>query len=369
MDSEIYKYLMLTAAFAITCFGVMLRVIDIADTRLEKLRKARNLLVFSYLVLAALNLVCFFTGYDRHIESASTLVVASFQALLFTMATVVFVRPDEVKWKTVCLHSVGIAAAGILLFTVLFCLPGVYSRIFYIGLALYIVQLIAYTRIFLRAYRQTVHEVEDYYDDNEEGRLKWVKYGFYGALSIGIMAIPTMLDHRLYIVFDPLYILFYGAMVSWFGNYCHKMHFALPVISSVPGKGQTAVDAPAEEAQNTGLAAEAMSDKESRLQERLQKYVTEKEYCLRDIPSTTLAESLGTSKSFLRAFMKSRMGTDFGPWRTQLRMEEACRIFREHPEYTSLQVCDLVGVTDASDFSKNFKKYTGKRPKEYRKDL
>lgn len=366
MDAEIYKYLMLISAFAIAIFGVMLRIINIVDTRLDKLRKARNLLVFSYFVLAALSLVCFFTGYDRHIESASTLVVASFQALLFTMATVIFVRPEKVEWKTICIHSGGITVASIVLFATLLYLPEVYNQVFYIGLAAYIVQLIAYTRIFLRAYRQTVHEVEDYYDDDEEGRLKWAKYGFYGALAIGIMAIPAMIDHRLYLVFNPLYILFYGAMVSWFGNYCRKMHFALPVISPVPKKEQAATDTLVA---NAVFAAETMSEKESCLQERLQKYIDKKEYCLKDIPSTTLAASLGTNKSFLRIFMKSRMGMDFGPWRTQLRMEEACRIFREHPEYTSLQVCELVGITDASDFSKNFKKYTGKRPKEYRKDL
>ena len=46
---------------------------------LEKLRKARNIIVPSYFVLALLSVLCCFTGYDSRIEPVSTLFVASYQ--------------------------------------------------------------------------------------------------------------------------------------------------------------------------------------------------------------------------------------------------------------------------------------------------
>ena len=102
---------------------------------------------------------------------------------------------------------------------------------FYVGLALYVAQLLFYTRKFMQAYRKTVQEVEDYYDDDEESRLAWIKTGFYSALAIGIVAIIIMFRPGLYMLFVPLYVAFYGFMVMWFINYYHRMKFAFPVLA------------------------------------------------------------------------------------------------------------------------------------------
>lgn len=58
-----------------------------------------------------------------------------------------------------------------ILFVTLFCLTDYFLWFFYAGLVAYIAQLIIYTRIFMLAYRRTVKEVEDYYDDDAEHRL------------------------------------------------------------------------------------------------------------------------------------------------------------------------------------------------------
>ena len=71
MDVVTYKFLMGTSAFVIAILGVMLAATAIQpENGLEKLRKARNILVPSYFVLALLSLVCCFTGYDRRVEPA-----------------------------------------------------------------------------------------------------------------------------------------------------------------------------------------------------------------------------------------------------------------------------------------------------------
>lgn len=157
MDETTYKILMGTSAFIVAMLGSMLATTTIPpECGLEKLRKARNILVPSYFVLALLSLVCCFTGYDHRIEPASTLFVASFQALLFTMSMLVFIRPGEVRWSIVFRQAGGIAAAGIILFVALFCFIDYYLWFFYTGIAAYIIQLTIYTRKFTQAYRKTV---------------------------------------------------------------------------------------------------------------------------------------------------------------------------------------------------------------------
>lgn len=377
MDVKIYEFLMGASAFVITVLGFMLATTILPEDGLEKLRKARNILVPSYFVLALLSLVCCFTGYDRCIEPASTLFVASFQALLFTMSMLVFIRPGEFRWSTVFRQAGAITVAGIALFISLFCFTDYYLWFFYTGIAAYIIQLIIYTRKFTLAYYKTVQEVEDYYDEDEESRLTWVKTGFYSALAIGVMAISVLFFPILYKFFVPLYVLYYSFMVMWFVNYYRRMKFAIPVIADAPlevkvytnptetdfGETDKSVKEDKEEPEPIFLT------KEQLLKERLQKYIDEKEYCEKDIPSSIVVDSFGMSQSFFRQYMKDSYGMDFRPWRKELRLREASRLFAENPGYTIEEVCELVGYNNSGNFNRDFKKMMGMTPKNYCKQI
>ena len=151
---SIYEFLTSASAFVI---AIMLATTTILpESGLAKFRKARNILVPSYFVLSLLSVVCCLTGYDRRIEPASTLFVASFQSLLFTMSILVFIRPNAVRWSAVFRQAGGITVAGIVLFVSLFCFTDYFSWFFYVGLTAYVVQLIVYTRQFILSYRKTV---------------------------------------------------------------------------------------------------------------------------------------------------------------------------------------------------------------------
>lgn len=374
MNETTYKILMGASAFMIAMLGGMLATTTILpEDGLEKLRKARNILVPSYFVLALLSLVCCFTGYDRRIEPASTLFVASFQALLFTMSMLVFIRPGEVRWSMVFRQAGGIAVAGATLFITLFCFTDYYLWFFYTGIAAYIIQLIIYTRKFTQAYRKTVQEVEDYYDEDGENRLTWVKTGFYSALAVGVMAISVLFFTDWYKFFVPLYVLYYSFMVMWFVNYYRRMKFAIPVIVAVPPEAKVYATPIETDMVETGKSVKEDREtpetifltKEQLLKERLQKYVDEKEYCEKDIPSGIVVDSFGVPQSFFRQYMKDHYGMDFRPWRKELRLREAARLFTENPGYTIEEVCEMVGYNNSGNFNRDFKKMMEMTPKTY----
>ena len=378
MNETTYKILMGASAFMIAMLGGMLATTTILpEDGLEKLRKARNILVPSYFVLALLSLVCCFTGYDRRIEPASTLFVASFQALLFTMSMLVFIRPGEVRWSMVFRQAGAIAVAGATLFITLFCFTDYYLWFFYTGIAAYIIQLIIYTRKFTQAYRKTVQEVEDYYDEDGENRLTWVKTGFYSALAVGVMAISVLFFTDWYKFFVPLYVLYYSFMVMWFVNYYRRMKFAIPVIAAVPPEAKVYASPIETDMVETGKSVKEDKEtpetvfltKEQLLKERLQKYVDEKEYCEKDIPSGIVVDSFGVPQSFFRQYMKDHYGMDFRPWRKELRLREAARLFTENPGYTIEEVCEMVGYNNSGNFNRDFKKMMGMTPKSYCKQI
>ena len=48
-----------------------------------------------------------------------------------------------------------------------------------------------------------------------------------------------------------------------------------------------------------------------------------------------------------------------------LRVEYACEIMRQHPDYTYSMVAEMVGIGDRSNFNKAFVKVKGMTPKEF----
>lgn len=368
MDIKTYEFITGGSAFVITILGIMLATTTISpESRLDKLRKARNILVPSYFILALLSLTCCLTGYDRNIEFASTLFVASFQALLFTVSMLIFIRPGEVRWKTVLRQAGGITVAGIALFAALFCFADYYLHFLYAGITAYIIQLIIYTRKFMLAYRKTVQEIEDYYDEDEENRLRWVKVGFYSALIIGIMALFILFFPELYKFFVPLYVIFYSFMVMWFVNYHRKMLFAIPIITTasqealpLPNEPDTGIKS-GKEPEDKSIPAEI----ERMLRERLQQYIDAKEYCRKDVPTEEIAASLGTTVPLLRKYMTTHHAMWFSTWRNELRIREACTLYQENPDIPIMDMTEKIGYTDNGNFCRNFKKIVGVTPKEY----
>lgn len=191
------------------------------------------------------------------------------------------------------------------------------------------------------------------------------------------MAIPILFFTDWYKFFVPLYVLYYSFMVMWFVNYYRRMKFAIPVIAAVPPETkiyahpmETDMDETDKSVkENKEKSKTVFQEKERLLKERLQKYVDEKAYCEKDIPSGIVVDSFGVSQSFFRQYMKDHYGMDFRPWRKELRLREAARLFAENPGYTIEEVCEMVGYNNSGNFNRDFKKMMKMTPKSYCKQI
>lgn len=93
----------------------------------------------------------------------------------------------------------------------------------FVALAVYAVQLVCYTLLFRRKYAECLRLLEEYYDEDQHARLRWTKFGFYAALSVGIAAsLSVWLPPVAYNIFTVGYILFYGWFAGRFCNYVVK---------------------------------------------------------------------------------------------------------------------------------------------------
>ena len=77
------------------------------------------------------------------------------------------------------------------------------------------------------------------------------------------------------------------------------------------------------------------------------------------------AERLGTNSETLNGYFERRVGLDFRTWRTRLRLEDAKRMLKEHPERQAAETARLVGFSNRSNFARQFLAYTGCTPAQW----
>ena len=63
------------------------------------------------------------------------------------------------------------------------------------------------------------------------------------------------------------------------------------------------------------------------------------------------------------------MNTNFRSWRSELRIREAERLIREHPEYSLSQIGEMTGFNHRGNFYNHFQKITGCSAADYREKV
>lgn len=90
-----------------------------------------------------------------------------------------------------------------------------------------------------------------------------------------------------------------------------------------------------------------------------------KQHYMDDIGVNVLADIFDLSPNYLSKIYHERTGRKYIDYLTQVRIQNAEKLFEQRRELTVRQVSELVGYYSARYFSKVFAKYTGMLPSEY----
>lgn len=334
------------------------------DEKLSNLRSARFYLSLSYLVLGISGFFSFFIQReteDKMLLASSTLVIASYQALLFTYTILALIQPLYVKRRMIVWQLAIITAASALLLAALLLLPhSSFLIVFAVAVTAYFFQITFYTHTFRSQYKVCLNSLEKYYEEDEKIRLRWTRFGFYSALAVGILALVSLfMDYYFYALFSVIYTIYYAYMAARLYNYQIDFQFAIPVITQREDeeKPQETVD----DEESARLAAQS-----EQFRRVLARWVADRKFTETDISVEEIAQSLGVSRSFLQYYFRTYMQTDFRIWRSGLRIEEAQSILRDNPGISLENVRELVGFNHRANFHQQFQKITGLTPTEYR---
>lgn len=323
-------------------------------------------LVFLVVGLSCGKTVLFQLDPNADIIVTSTLISAGIQSFLFACTGITFVNPVWIKDRWIWVNCTLIASYSVCLILGL-CL---WDRWFWLASILacvvYFALLVSYQFIFYRAYRHCVSQTDRVTDEYSESRYVWIKHFFMAVSSLGVTAgIAPFMPVAVYDVWMLVAAFFYAYVVVSFVNYCGRTAQLVHKVYEVDARADRVVEDAVDALADAPDIHSAPQPDFERIDAVLQRWVQERGFVKNDLVSEDFARSLGVGISTLRTYFNLRYQMDFRQWRTKLRIEHACTIIQEHPDYSYDTIAEMVGICNRSNFTRNFKKITGMTPKEY----
>lgn len=242
-----------------------------------------------------------------------------------------------------------------------------------IALTAFLIQSITYIVYFDRAYKQALKDLENYYDEDESHKIKWVRFCYIISMLTNIFILVYLclywfLDYKmtiasLYTVWYLVYMLYLTSnFISFLGS--HKL-----VLDAFAHKALTGqeIKIRRKSSRNVEKSGETVNERECvKIRKALEKWVEEKRYRKYDKSREEIAAELDTSKELLHHYFMTRVGLDFKTWRTQLRIEDAKQMLLDDRNLSTNLIGEMCGFSDRSNFHRQFVKIVGCSPKEWR---
>ncbi len=246
-----------------------------------------------------------------------------------------------------------------------------------VALLAFLIQSIIYIIYFDKAYKHSLKELENYYDEDESHKIKWVRFCYIISMLTNLFVLVYLclylfLDYKMevasiYTVWYLLYMLYLTSnFISFIGS--HKLILEAFAHKTLSGQEiMQLINEKKSRKHSEAVQVTSISEAEFRKIERsLETWVKEKKFCEYDRSREEIARELNTSKEMLHHYFLTRKGMEFKIWRTQLRIEEAKRLLLEDKDASTNIIAEASGFSDRSNFHRQFVKVVGCSPKEWR---
>ena len=204
----------------------------------------------------------------------------------------------------------------------------------------------------LRAMHRTLN---DYYDSDTAGMLRWMQLSIVGLMLLALMVpfaifAPTEWNALLFVIAIAIYFFIFYLVDS----FCYYL------TSNAPQKTQEAEESRAEEEQT-----KAVQEVTEQTAKAIEQWTARGGYRTAGITSPVAAAEMGIVRYQLTAWVKQSGHETFSRWMTALRIDEAKRVLLEHPDWGSEAVADYCGFTSREYFHRIFKVHEGVTPAQY----
>ena len=102
------------------------------------------------------------------------------------------------------------------------------------------------------------------------------------------------------------------------------------------------------------------------MEDRIDKWVKASLYREPRRTYSETARDMGVDPGIMASYFKDVRGEDLRSWRTRLRIEDAKQLLLSEKDRSISLIAWTVGFSDNSNFSRQFRKYTGLTPAQWR---
>lgn len=212
--------------------------------------------------------------------------------------------------------------------------------------------------------------LSNYYDRDMDSVLRWMKLSIFFLPVVGL--------------FIPLIVFFQGPWLAVFslvilgGVFFLIDGFCSYVVSKGPARMQEAEDEGNEEDAQTVMMEDLRKTADSerrasmpldtenlrRVDRAVEQWVSRGQYRNNGLKLPQVADELNVPRYLLTGWLRSQH-LKYADWMNSLRVDEAKRVMREHPEWNNEAIAQHCGFCDRSYFLRKFKEATGMSPNEY----
>ncbi|MDP4270745.1 MAG: AraC family transcriptional regulator [Bacteroidota bacterium] len=357
-------YVLLTNALAASCliFAIIFITLPLPpNAGLKSYRISLRILFVAYVASAFIAVV------DKvlvNVLSMILLSMCSLLILLFSMALINLLHPERITRKFILLHLLPLAFLNLVYWIgaikfgnpILESLSQVKHNLTHpqilIRIAAWLMcvtQLIYFGRSFQKEAILYTSRLDECFSENMKLHLPWVRICYDGALLLGGYALVISLVNSplalmtFFSVLGVFFISFGVCYIQYPRTYVQIEQVFHPLTSKI-----------------------SQAPKQRHTWGKLKKQVLDQKYYLTPgVSIEEMAQFLKIGRTTLSGFINKEEGVNFNAWVGSLRIEEAMRIFRENPQLSIAQVSEMVGYSEPSNFSRQFKTITGVSPSEW----
>ncbi len=309
-------------------------------------------------------------------------IVVHFSTSIISYSMIALLKTERNKWQS--LFVPGLFVSAIVAFLLLESYKSGNMNYFWfvcaVALIAFLIQSVTYIVHFDRAYKNSIRDLENYYDEDESHKIKWVRFCYVISMLTNLFILVYLclywfLDYKmevasLYTIWYLLYMLYLSSnFISFLGS--HKLVLDAFAHKTLSGEDiiQMINQGKRKRGRKAGKATASSSINEAefrKLETALEDWVEQKRFREYDKSREDIARELNTTKEILHHYFITKKGVDFKTWRTELRINEAKRLLLEDKNASTNIIAEASGFSDRSNFHRQFVKIVGCSPKQWR---
>ena len=372
MEPSIYSFSLCTALPLMLFFGFYFLFAKTPEKKIfTNYLRSRQMMGIAMLLLSANYSVHFFFGIRFKNVNSSILMNMSTYFLcysLFSSALIMLLDRFYITKRRVWTHIILWIIFSTFSGVVLFLLPsGIMQKISLFALAVWLIAFgVVLARRVIVAYRRAIRIFNETQADDIGAYIEWLSIFTYWAVIFGVgCGLLTFLPDRYVYIWVLSSIPFYCYLFHCYQNY-------LLFYEQVENAFEQDIQSEEELLTNSETEHEIVSEKEvprsyTEFIERVDNWIKTDGYVQQGLTIKELSEILYTNRTYLSAYIKTTYKMTFREWITDLRLEYAKNILKEHPEINIQKLAESSGFLSRSNFIKAFTEKDGCTPGKWKK--